>query len=57
MWRVLSTLITSDAEEQKVVEHLSHVCRLCKPYFVEPHQLTVIGRSDARIPLPTAAEA
>ncbi|WP_159773787.1 hypothetical protein [Streptomyces sp. HM190] len=54
---MLSTLITSDPEEQKVVEHLSHVYRLCEPYLVEPHQLTVIGRSDARVPLPTAAEA
>jgi len=56
VWRVLSTLITSEADEQKVVEHLNHVYWLWKLYFVELHQLTVVGKTDAQIPLPTAAE-
>ncbi|MFH8748098.1 hypothetical protein ACH4GK_31215 [Streptomyces rimosus] len=57
VWRVLSTLITSEADEQRVTEHLNHIYWLWKLYFVELHQLTVIGRSDAQIPLPTAADA
>ena len=56
VWRVLSTLITSEADEQKVVEHLNHVYWLWKLYFVELHQLTVVGKTDAQIPLPSAAE-
>lgn len=56
VWRVLSTLVTSDADEQKVIEHLNHVYWLWKLYFVELHQLTVVGKSDAQIPLPTAAD-
>ncbi|MEN2417054.1 hypothetical protein AABB02_02995 [Streptomyces rimosus] len=57
VWRVLSTLITSEADEQRVTEHLNHIYWLWKLYFVELHQLTVVGRSDAQIPLPTAADA
>ncbi|WP_416966751.1 hypothetical protein [Streptomyces sp. 4F14] len=57
VWRVLSTLITSEADEQKVIEHLDHIYWLWKLYFVELHQLTVVGKSDAQIPLPTAADA
>ncbi|MEU2761445.1 MULTISPECIES: hypothetical protein [unclassified Streptomyces] len=56
VWRVLSTLVTSDADEQKVMEHLNHVYWLWKLYFVELHQLTVVGKSDAQIPLPTATD-
>ncbi|QRX95029.1 hypothetical protein HRD51_40160 [Streptomyces sp. A1-5] len=56
VWRVLSTLIKSEADEQKVIEHLNHIYWLWKLYFVELHQLTVIGKSDAQIPLPTAAD-
>ncbi|CAM5613215.1 MULTISPECIES: hypothetical protein [Streptomyces] len=56
VWRVLSTLITSEADEQRVTEHLNHIYWLWKLYFVELHQLTVVGRSDAQIPLPTAAD-
>ncbi|MFJ9615248.1 hypothetical protein [Streptomyces noursei] len=56
VWRVLSTLVKSEADEQKVIEHLNHIYWLWKLYFVELHQLTVIGKSDAQIPLPTAAD-
>ncbi|AJC52903.1 hypothetical protein GZL_00297 [Streptomyces sp. 769] len=56
VWRVLSTLIKSEADEQKVIEHLNHIYWLWKLYFVELHQLTVVGKSDAQIPLPTAAD-
>ncbi|MFI9230395.1 hypothetical protein [Streptomyces rimosus] len=56
VWRVLSTLITSEADGQRVTEHLNHIYWLWKLYFVELHQLTVVGRSDAQIPLPTAAD-
>lgn len=56
VWRVMSTLVTTDADEQKVVEHLNHVYWLWKLYFVELHQLTVLGRTEAQIPLPTSAD-
>ncbi|MFF4541705.1 hypothetical protein [Streptomyces aureus] len=56
VWRVLSTLIHSEADERRVVEHLHNVYWLWKLYFVELHQLTVLGKSDAQIPLPTASE-
>ncbi|MGP3684312.1 hypothetical protein ACTVZO_06305 [Streptomyces sp. IBSNAI002] len=56
VWRVMSTLVNSDADEQKVVEHLNHVYWLWKLYFVELHQLTVLGRTGAQIPLPTSAD-
>ncbi|WP_244409602.1 hypothetical protein [Streptomyces albofaciens] len=56
VWRVLSTLIMSEADEQRVMEHLNHIYWLWKLYFVELHQLTVVGKSDAQIPLPTAAD-
>ncbi|MFD9338535.1 hypothetical protein ACFWBF_29670 [Streptomyces sp. NPDC060028] len=56
VWRVMSTLVTTDADEQKVVEHLDHVYWLWKLYFVELHQLTVLGRTQAQIPLPTSAD-
>lgn len=56
VWRVMSTLVTSEADEQKVVEHLNHVYWLWKLYFVELHQLTVLGRTEGQIPLPTAAD-
>ncbi|MGR4879910.1 hypothetical protein ACIPUC_10810 [Streptomyces sp. LARHCF249] len=56
VWRVMSTLVTTDADEQKVVEHLNHVYWLWKLYFVELHQLTVLGRTEGQIPLPTAAD-
>lgn len=56
VWRVMSTLVTTDADEQKVVEHLDHVYWLWKLYFVELHQLTVLGRTEDQIPLPTSAD-
>ncbi|MBT2542756.1 hypothetical protein J7E99_19065 [Streptomyces sp. ISL-44] len=56
VWRVMSTLVTTDADEQKVVEHLNHVYWLWKLYFVELHQLTVLGRTEGQIPLPTSAD-
>jgi hypothetical protein len=56
VWRVLATLVTSEADERKVVEHLDHIYWLWKLYFVELHQLTVQGKSDAQVPLPTSAE-
>lgn len=56
VWRVLATLVTSEADERKVIEHLDHIYWLWKLYFVELHQLTVLGKSDAQVPLPTSAE-
>jgi hypothetical protein len=56
VWRVLATLVTSEADERKVIEHLDHIYWLWKLYFVELHQLTVQGKSDAQVPLPTSAE-
>ncbi|MYS19382.1 hypothetical protein GA0115240_107716 [Streptomyces sp. DvalAA-14] len=57
VWRVLATLVTSPADEEKVVEHLHNVYWLWKLYFVELHMSTVLGKPDMAIPLPTAQEA
>ncbi|MFF7633619.1 hypothetical protein ACFZB9_10775 [Kitasatospora sp. NPDC008050] len=56
VWRVLSTLLPDEAAERKVIEHLHHVYWLWKLYFVELHQITVLGKADAQIPLPTSAD-
>lgn len=55
VWRVLSTLIKTPADENKVIEHLHHIYWLWKLYFVELHLRTVQGQTDAEIPLPTTA--
>lgn len=56
VWRVLESLISSEADEEKTVEHLHHIYWLWKLYFVEVHQRTVLGKGDAEIPLPTSAD-
>jgi hypothetical protein len=56
VWRVLSTLVGDETAEKKVLEHLQHVYWLWKLYFVELHQMTVLGRADSQIPLPTSAD-
>ncbi|MFE9255361.1 hypothetical protein [Streptomyces sp. NPDC006879] len=57
VWRVMATLVSDEEDEKKVVEHLSHIYWLWKLYFVELHQLTVLGQTDGQVPLPTSAKA
>lgn len=55
VWRVLTSLVTSPAHEDKVMAHLRDIFWLWKLYFVEIHQKVVQGRADEPIALPVAA--
>ncbi|MEU2868487.1 hypothetical protein ABZ769_04690 [Streptomyces olivoreticuli] len=57
VWRVLTSLLTTEEDERAVERHLHHIFWLWKLYFVELHQRTVLGAKDEQIPLPTATDA
>lgn len=56
VWRVLTSLVTTPADEEKVLEHLRNVFWLWKLYFVEIHQKVVQERAEDLIDLPVAVE-
>jgi hypothetical protein len=56
VWRVLAKMVTTPADEEKVLDHLRNIYWLWKLYFVEIYQLTVQGRKGDPIDLPVAAE-
>jgi hypothetical protein len=55
VWRVLTSLIKSPQDEEKVMAHLRDIYWLWKLYFVEIHQKVVLARTDEPIELPVAA--
>jgi hypothetical protein len=56
VWRVLVSLVSSPADEEKVMAILRDVYWLWKLYFVEIHMRTVQGRTEDPIDLPIAVE-
>ncbi|MEU7132502.1 iron-containing redox enzyme family protein [Streptomyces sp. NPDC046261] len=57
VWRVLTSLVSSEEDERRVVRHLHDIYWLWKLYFTELHQRTVLGRSGEEIAPPAPAPA